>query len=569
MADSQFPNGPKPGNPTAQRLGEVLSAWLPGTPEGLYHQYLQTLSPDYDHLLIYSRYDRIWPCLIILRFLFMSSPVFVMDIDDNDRVIDRRDYDGTDPNSMRELESHLSNVDCNSNNRQRCRIISAQHLTSVSMEALGSGLSLDPNVFSHHIGTSFKDIEKSTGIEKLCSTKIEQIPSSVGTFEYEKNLQILKRHLGRLSIANVEHAKDLTARGSMLTSIHHRQGHPMTFSMDVPRTIYVQGYRPEEERTHVIGRRLRARVLALQDRVLSRRISRQRFVDDSMFCDQGERYSQDGLDILQHITIHVINDSLSPECQQILILFPPCPDLDGDNADNDPHVFLKPLATQENIKSFTEFRLNRDRKDKESTTKSTTSRRPQDVEVFAHDILRENEPDTSRGLADIVQLVRSYALDAWFDRLQTLKDQLEDLSFRSLSRRGTPHNEDPQNSDEDNHIVDGLLDEEGMKNAIVRYISSLNGECQWLELDLRTAKIGSSTNDFGSVQVLDEMMEKYVLIRLQMSDLLSETQNLLDIKNSKIQQALTTLQIKESRKFIEQAETMKKYDIKLPRRNEN
>ncbi|KXG51216.1 uncharacterized protein PGRI_067880 [Penicillium griseofulvum] len=175
-----------------------------------------------------------------------------MDIDDNDRVIDRRDYDGTYHDSMKALKSHLSNVDCQ-NNHRRCRIISAQHLTCVSMEALGSGLALDPNVFSHHIGTSFKDIEKSTGIEKLCNTKIEQISSSVGTYEYERNLQIVKSRLGRLSIANVEHAKDLTVRGSILRSIHHRQGHPITFSIDVPRTMYVQGYRPEDERMPAVG----------------------------------------------------------------------------------------------------------------------------------------------------------------------------------------------------------------------------------------------------------------------------------------------------------------------------
>lgn len=189
-------------------MGEVLSAWLPDTPQGRYDQYLQALSPAYDHLLTYSRYDRIGPLsehsshrlgynsLIAL----LSSPVFVMDIGDNDRVTDHRRYDGTDPESMGALESHLSSTDLDSEDRPRPRprprIICAQHITCLSMEALGSGLSLDPNVFSHHIGTSFKDIENSTGIYKLCNTKIEHIPSSVGAFEYEKNLQILKGHLG-------------------------------------------------------------------------------------------------------------------------------------------------------------------------------------------------------------------------------------------------------------------------------------------------------------------------------------------------------------------------------------
>jgi hypothetical protein len=239
-----------------------------------------------------------------------------MDLGDNDRVIQNRQYNGTDADSMRELESHLSTPHPDSEDRRRCRIICAQHITYLSMEALGTGLSLDPDVFSNHLGTSFKDIEKSTGIYKLCNTKIDHIPSSVGTFENEKNLQILKRHLGRLSIANVEHAKNLTIRNSVAKSIYRDQDRPITFSVEVPRTIYVQGYQSEDDRTRPTGRHLRARVLALQDRVLNRRIARQRFVDDTMFCDQGERYSQNGLDILQHVTIHVVNDSVNPEFQQ-------------------------------------------------------------------------------------------------------------------------------------------------------------------------------------------------------------------------------------------------------------
>ncbi|KAJ5375438.1 hypothetical protein N7517_007444 [Penicillium concentricum] len=493
----------------------------------------------------------------------MSSPVLVMDIGDNDQVT-RYDYDGTDPESMRELECDLYNPDPDRSNRPRCRIICAQHITCLSMQALGSGLSLDPNVFSHHIGTSFKDIEKSTGIGKLCNTKIDHIPSSVGTFEFEKNLQILKCHLGRLSIANVEHAKDLTTRDSIMKSIYRHQGQPITFSVDVPRTIYVQGYQSEDDRTKPTGRNLRARALALQSPVLNRRIARKRFVDDSMFCDQGERYSQNGLDILQRITIHVIEDSLNPGIEQVLVLFPPCPDLDGDNADNDPHVFLEPLAKKENIKSFKEFCLNLDQKDHESTMKYTASRRtmPQDVEIFANDLLLENESGTRKEVTDIIQIVRSYALNAWFDRLQTLQDQLEDLRLQSLSHGGTQRNEDPQDSDEENHTVNGLLDEEGMKSAIVRYMSSLDTEEQRLRVDMHAARIESSIDSLDYT-TLDDTREIYIKIRLHMSNLLYNTQHLLDMKNSKIQQALTTLQIKESRKFIEQAKTVKRYDIKL------
>ncbi|CAG7997647.1 unnamed protein product [Penicillium nalgiovense] len=511
LVSMDSPNGPSPQNPTAQRLGEVLSAWLPNTPEGIYHQYLQTQSPAYDHLLTYSRYDRIWrfsehsPHSLSYhsQISLLSSPVFVIDIGDNDRVMQNRQYDGTDTDAMRELESHLSNPNPDSEDRRRCRIICAQHITCLSMEALGTGLSLDPNVFSNHIGTSFKDIEKSTGIYKLCNTKIDQIPSSVGTFENERNLQILKTHLGRLSIANVDRACEKS----------HDSG---------------LGYQSEDDRTKPTGRHLRARVLALQDRVLNRRIARQRFVDDNMFCDQGERYSQNGLDILQHVTIHVVNDSLNPEFQQ------------GNRE----------------VRSHSTSSVQIGQRDRESTERSTASQRttPQDVEIFVNDVL-ENQTGTPSGITGIVVLIRSYALKAWFDRLQTLKDQLEDLSLQSLSYRGTQHKEGPEDSDEESHTVDGLLDEEGMKSAILRYISSLDGECQRLKLDLRLTRTGSSTNDFG---MLEQTMEKYTCIRLEMSNILSEVQHLLDMKNSKIQRGLLNLQMKESREFVEHVTTVKR-----------
>ncbi|KAJ9481340.1 hypothetical protein VN97_g12141 [Penicillium thymicola] len=120
----------------------------------------------------------------------------------------------------------------------------------------------------------------------------------------------------------------------------------------------------------------------------------------------------------------------------------------------------------------------------------------QDVEIFAKDILLENEASASRKPAAIVHLIRLYALNAWFDRLQTLKDQLGDLSLQSLSHRDTQHNEEPEDLDEGNHAVDGPINEDGMKSAILRYTSSLDVECQRLKLDLRAAKIESSTNGF-------------------------------------------------------------------------
>lgn len=318
-------SGPIRQSPTALRLGEVLSAWLPGS-EGVYSRYLQSLSPKFDHLLTYSRYDRLWRLSqhgpsdyrYSFQISLLSSPVHV--IDTVKTTTDHRKYDGTNAESMEKLKTDLSNKNPN-HAGGFSRIVCAQHLTCLSMEALGAGLFMDPNVFSHHIGMTFKEIEKNTSIEKLCNTKIDDIPTSVGAWERDRNLQIMKNHLGRFQFANVDHAKDLTARESLFKSIYNWQGYPMTISVDIPRTIYVQGYQMEDDRASVVRRGLRTEPWGLQDPILHRRSARQRFADDSMICDQGERYSQNGLDVLQHVTIHVANDSQNPEGQQGNYLF--------------------------------------------------------------------------------------------------------------------------------------------------------------------------------------------------------------------------------------------------------
>jgi hypothetical protein len=320
MEDISCPVPPVRKNPTALRLAEVLSAWLPDSPEGVYSQYLQSLSPQYDHLLTYSRYDQIWRFSenpdYKLRYRshisLLTSPVHVIDV--GDQATNHWSYDGTNPKSMETLRRQL--VDETSKSEGSSRIICTQHLTCLSMEALGIGLSMDPDVFSHHIGMSFKEIEKSTSINKLCETNIGDIPTSIGLYERDKNLQICKRFLGPFQYANVNHAKDHTTRNSLLKSIYNQNSVPITISVEVPRTIYVQGYQEENDTTGVVGRNLQITPWVLQDHILNRRPARQRFADDSMLRDQGERYSQDGLDILQHITIHVTNDSRNPTNQQ-------------------------------------------------------------------------------------------------------------------------------------------------------------------------------------------------------------------------------------------------------------
>lgn len=121
-----------------------------------------------------------------------------------------------------------------------------------------------------------------------------------------RNLQLIKSTLGRLAFTNVDHAKDSTVRESVAKSIYYDHTYPLTLVIDVPRTIFLQGYQSEHDSSEIAGHRLDLRALVLQEPILNRRIARKRFADNSMLCDQGEQYSQNGLDILQHITIHVL-----------------------------------------------------------------------------------------------------------------------------------------------------------------------------------------------------------------------------------------------------------------------
>ncbi|CAG8372745.1 unnamed protein product [Penicillium salamii] len=186
------PDGPGPmrQNPTAQRLAEVMAAWVPDSQEGIYHRYLQSLSPGYDHLLTFSRNDRIWRFSHVWphrrgyrsEISTLASPIHVLDM--NNVPHSDKKYDGTDLDSMKIMKDLLARPNPKLATSPP-RIVCAQHLTCLSMEALGSGLSIDPNVLSHHIGMSFKEIEQNTGLETIgaSQTKTNSIPTSIGVYE--------------------------------------------------------------------------------------------------------------------------------------------------------------------------------------------------------------------------------------------------------------------------------------------------------------------------------------------------------------------------------------------------
>ncbi|KAJ5352361.1 hypothetical protein N7452_001335 [Penicillium brevicompactum] len=523
--------GPMIQSPTAQRLSELLSAWLPNSSEGIYHQYLQSLSPAYDHLLTYSRYDRIWrfshlsPHEIFFRSQISStsSPVHVIYFSPERTTAST--FDGTDQESMdrfkRQLASDHQNPDYLSS-----RVVCAQHLTCLSMEALGSGLSVDPNVLSHQIGMAFKAIEQDTSLDRLENSgiRVNTIPTSVGVYERDRNLQIVRNHLGRLQFKNVEYARDLTVRDSVLKSVCNRDDYPMTISVDIPRTVYVQGYQSDEDRTNSALRRLSMVALGLQDGVLSRRSARRRFADDSMLCDQGESYTQYGLDILQHVTIHVKKNDDDPGNEEVVVLFPPYPELDKDN---DPCIFLDPLRREEITETFQDFceGKNTNRHGPREQLATDPESRICDLEIFSQDVFADYV-NTIRGPERVLDLVRSYAINAWFDRLQNLENQLQDLNIEPWKLSA----QDAEGSQQNRGVSDNedsLLNGKGMVNTILRYIASLDLELHRLRIDLRSDE---GYDEKFPYMELRRMMGKYTFIRSRMASLLTQAQNLLGVK---------------------------------------
>ncbi|CAG7942891.1 unnamed protein product [Penicillium salamii] len=542
--DKGSPDGPGPmrQNPTAQRLAEVMAAWVPDSQEGIYHRYLQSLSPAYDHLLTFSRNDRIWRFSHLpphrrgyrSEISTLASPMYVLDMNKVPHTDQK--YDGTDLDSMKIMKDLLARPNPNPATSSP-RIVCAQHLTCLSMEALGSGLSMDPNVLSHHLGMSFKAIEQTTGLKTIgtSKTKTEDIPTSIGAYERDRNLQIVKSELGLFQFANVDHAKDLTLRDTVSRTIFTPYRLPLTISIGIPRTIYVQGYQDQNAGASAI-KSLRTESLGLQDVVLNRRIARQRFADDDFICDQGEKYTQNGLDILQHVTIHVTDDN-------VLVLFPPYPEFPEQDGDNDPWVFLDPLSRRESTKTFQEFSETHDGNVNERAEQATCNNKTRvyDVDVFAKDISqsyrqfstwsRDIHLDRAISMrARVAYLVRSYAINAWFDRLQSLESQLHDLSSDLLH---TIYDDETNGQQLEKRSQNSFIQTYGREiiDAIHHYITSLDLECDRLKHEFEAVDSISHPH-FGQVrQALDE----YCFIKTRMRHLLHRAQSLLDRKATKIQ----------------------------------
>lgn len=213
----------------------------------------------------------------------------------------------------------------------------------------------------------------------------------------------------------------------------------------------------------------------------------------------------------------------------VLVLFPPYPEL---HKDNDPCVFLDHLSQKETNTTFQDLYSQGNTKSHGPREQLATDAQTRlcDVEVFVEDMLEYLE-ENNRGGIQALGLVRSYAINAWFDRLQSSENQLQDLNIDSFHSSTQDAEESQQNRGVSNN-EDKLLNGKGMVNAILRYIASLDLERHRLTIDLRSD--GGYDGPFPYME-LTQMMGKYTFLRSRMASLLTQAQNLLGVRVTDIQ----------------------------------
>lgn len=224
-----------------------------------------------------------------------------------------------------------------------------------------------------------------------------------------------------------------------------------------------------------------------------------------------------------------------------MVLFPPYPEPDGDN---DPFLFLDNLSIKETTKSFEDFCKDQNGSGQESIIQPDVEQetRMQDVEVFANDMLSKNQGGTIVRVKDAVDLVRSYAINAWFDRIQSLENQLQDLRLDS-SREYTHDEEHQQYLEKEPRSSDDRDPEKGMVAAILHYISSLDLECHRLSMDIRAVK--ESGSEPHSLLELNRVLEKYTFIRSRMGHFLAQARHRLEMQTIKMQDSSTRSDIRK------------------------
>lgn len=244
-------------------------------------------------------------------------------------------------------------------------------------------------------------------------------------------------------------------------------------------------------------------------------------------------------------------------------------------------MFLDSLSANTSNPSFKEFcqegdgsktdSINsNDDDDEEGDSRPCRFQSSKDADVFLRDILSKLPPSGSETTESFTTIIWSYALEAWFDTLQSLEDQLDNISPEPLPCNTSGLLGQSRQLDEERPERHDLLHEEGMKNAILRYLSSLHQDIDRLDMEITSAQEVSRARTPSAE--LTGIHDTYKLIQQRMEVLLARIQHSLDLKNAARYEALTKLQIEESRKCIQEAETCKRYVpsyLAFPSKTEN
>ncbi|CAG8207988.1 unnamed protein product [Penicillium salamii] len=140
--------------------------------------------------------------------------------------------------------------------------------------------------------------------------------------------------------------------------------------------------------------------------------------------------------------------------------------------------------------------------------------------------------------AHVVYLVRSYAINAWFDRLQSLESQLHDLNSDLVHMI---YEDETNGQQRENGSQNSFIQAYGREiiDAIHRYIASLDLECHRLENEGKEVDCITAIQNFNGSHyhcgLVRQVLEQYRFIKIRMKHLLTQAQSLLDRKTTEIQ----------------------------------
>ncbi|KAI9728484.1 MAG: hypothetical protein M1828_003886 [Chrysothrix sp. TS-e1954] len=510
--------------------------------EGPYHQYLEYLSPDYNNILIYSRYgQKFWFAdpeqnLALQRRSPLHS-VHVIDLGDADNKVAkfqcgleyiRRNIDKIDfLSELTLLREHICSPADSDNVKVFMRVILVPNLMGPLIETLGAALSLEPDVFSYHIGSAYKSMGQYSK-EVIAGSNADRMTQESGW------------RRARLPTADVVVSRDSAQYSAFDREL--KTGTGCTITIWLPRTLCVQSSTMDLNLVTEMWEKEMKQILLLQERLLFRRFGQFRSIPSYEGLDRRVKFTQLGIEILQRITVHVRRYA-NGDILYALVCLPP------RNSSNVPNVtiFEDPLPVDSAKWSFNEYWKERQSREPRRDTKGHDE--IENISQAVGSISPGNGFDQLHGLLD---LLHSYAARSWFQRLRILEDHLDTLD-RSLSMRNPQNCVCPYTASDLEEVGKGVL----------RYIESIKDSIVTLELQLaddpRCSLDDSQGNPRRDHSKNQELLTKFRYLQSKMSMLSVRAEHLLSAQRTQAQTTLTELQIEESRKSIQQAETVKRY----------